>query len=286
MNLDRIYLDGNFGEWNQLCCLSDLHFGSQACDKSKLINYLDEAVEKKARILIIGDIFDLLLPKDMKRFKLSVLDDFLKDKDDIINTVVNEFYKLMQPYIHLIDLISLGNHEDDLIKYHSINPIYLVVEKMNQYLKEKKINHKVIHGGYIGYLQYVIKLDHSQNGSTGSCFNILYFHGKGGEAPVSKGMIDINRMKANFLYDLHLFGHKHNLFADSSLSVIPSSNGIVSFRPCKAVQCGTFHKTYNKKDVGNVSFAERSGFAPKETGGSFVKFRWDRQKKLEIRAEV
>lgn len=284
MRLLRKNLKGTASEWIRLCCMSDLHFGSSYCDKIKLKRYLEEAKERNARILIIGDVFDLLLPKDRKRFQVSVLEDYYKKRDDIINAVIDKCVELLEPYADLIDLISLGNHEADLIKWHSIDPIVLLIGRLNQMLKEKGSKHKIQHGGYRGYFQYVVNL-RTENSSV---FNIFYFHGKGGESAVTKGMIDIHRVKTNFVYDLHVFGHKHHLIADADINVIPSSRGKVNYRESRALQCGTFMKTYRNDDVSNVSFAERQGFAPKPVAAGFAKFRWTghQTSELQVRVEI
>jgi len=286
MQIHKIPIQVSRGEWQWFCGMSDLHFGSAYCDENHIKKDLAEAKERKARILIVGDVFDLLLPKDLKRFKTSDLAKYLQNRDDIINECLKRCFELLKDYAEFIDIISLGNHEFDLIKYHSTDIVLLLIELLNQHLQSSKNNHKIIHGGIIGYLQYIFSCN-SDGGKRNT--NILYYHGKGGEAPMTKGILDVQRMKINYVYDVLFTGHKHNLWADTSINVIPSNHGLIQWRPCRSVQCGTYQKAYDiEKNVSSISFEEQKAFAPKEIGCAFVKIRWTghQTNKLEIKAEV
>jgi len=72
MQLHRVTLKCESSEWKWFCAMSDIHFGSVFCDKLQVKKDLEEARKRNARINIIGDVFDLLLPQDHKRFKPSI----------------------------------------------------------------------------------------------------------------------------------------------------------------------------------------------------------------------
>jgi UDP-2,3-diacylglucosamine pyrophosphatase LpxH len=58
----------------RLGLLSDLHFGASSMCKPALKYDLDRMAEAECRIAINGDVFDFILPSDMKRFDLDALD--------------------------------------------------------------------------------------------------------------------------------------------------------------------------------------------------------------------
>jgi len=271
------------GDWNYICGLSDVHLGSGNCDETAFLNDLNNARKLNARIIIVGDLFDALLPKDTKRFKISVLAKWLQDTDDVINVSINRAYEKLKNFGDLIDVISVGNHEESVLKYHSFDMISALIHRLNIYLEQKKSKHRVEHGQYLGYVQY--KSDRISGGGV-RILKVLYYHGAGGAAPVTKGMIDFNRIKTNFVFDLFLTGHKHNKIADSSGIMDISGNGNLLFYPQKLVQCGTYQKTYNLND--NVSFEEMKAFPPADVGCAFIKWRYcgRSSKKLEIKAEI
>ncbi len=61
--------------------MSDMHIGSVHCDKEKINYELEDARKNHSRIFIIGDLFDMILPRDNKRFVPSMYDEALRGPD-------------------------------------------------------------------------------------------------------------------------------------------------------------------------------------------------------------
>lgn len=281
MKITRRRIETPLHERSYLLACSDVHLGAASCDLRQLRADLDEARARGARIVIIGDLFDLILPKDHKRFSPGAIVSGLRDRDDQINAAVEYGLEILTPYADLIDMISLGNHELACIRFHSVDPVRLLLERLNSLPGVS-----IAHGGYCGYLQYITGTDKHRS------YTVLYHHGRGGESAVTKGMIDINRTRANWLYHLFLFGHKHHQFADKEPTLHLSSKGKLEAWESLAVQCGGYRKTYAvTTDAGEdsvVTFEEMVGMKPKPLGGTFVWWRWtgQGQDRLEHRAEV
>ena len=73
--------------------------------------------------------------------------------------------------------------------------------------RERSKSLEPIHrAGYQGYAQYRIN---DGNNKLTSVFTIYHHHGNGGSSPVSKGMIDFNRIIYSHDADLWWIGHKH-----------------------------------------------------------------------------
>lgn len=268
--------------WNYIYCISDVHFGNALCDETKFKSDLEEAKKLNADIFIIGDFFDAIYSGD-PRYKSSVLASWLWGTDTPLNKAIHEAETLLKPYAGNIRLISLGNHEHTIIKYHVNDPISTLINNLNIDLPPDQ---HIRHGGYIGFFQYVTRT--SEKGQTNT-FDIMYYHGKGGSAPVTKGMIDFNRMAASFNYDALLMGHNHFRMGDATARMGISGKGKPKYWLMKHVRCGAYLKSYMETDSSIVPYSELKAFSPIDTGCAIVKWRYTGScsaRRLEVKAEI
>lgn len=91
--------------------LSDLHLGSAHADEGLIREELEEARLNRDRVLINGDVFDLILPTDSKRFQPHVVHPRFQGAPDLINKVLDFATDFLEPYADRIDMIGSGNHE-------------------------------------------------------------------------------------------------------------------------------------------------------------------------------
>jgi len=282
-------------EWQWLYGIGDVHLGSINADERQVIEDMEDAREHGARILMPGDIFDLILPKDHRRYMASVLIPQIRDRDDQINSLVQHGIQLMKPYADLIDMIGMGNHEYSILKYHSVDVTRLLLDGLNEHLRQSGSEHRIAHGGYCGYVQYtdvVAGYDASVRNQKVCMFDVLYHHGGGSESPVTKGMIDISRKRVNWVYDLFIFGHKHNLFAAADVTISVTGRGNLCKRDTRSIQTGSYLKNYHvqtEDQAAVMAYSEVSNMAPKPIGCGRAKWRWvtsDGKSVLQVRAEV
>ena len=269
--------DDRVDNWFHIAPLSDLHLGAATCDERAVRHMLREAARKKARILLNGDIFDAILVKDVRRFNMSVLKAELRDRDDILNVLATSAVDFFWPYAEQIDMMGLGNHELSVIKYHSVDLIRLVVDGLNQRLKDAGSTHRISHGGYTGYVRYTIECSRAKNCHTEQ-YHVLYHHGGGSESPVTKGMIDVARKRVNYIYHLYIFGHKHNTFATKDQTIMCPAKGdqLVSYDSL-SVQTGAFMDNYRltgDDSASNVTYTEARNMQPKVIGCPMVRFKY------------
>lgn len=237
-----------------LLLLSDLHIGAQI-ELDLLQSELDWARSNSARILINGDVFDLILPTDRKRFNSSVLDKDLQGVDDLINKVVDKAYELLYPYKDLIDMIGIGNH-DLITKYHHVDPVLLLIDKLDD---------EILHGDYCGILNYKVgKKD----------YKIFYHHGwgKGSKYPVRNFSDCLNLVEG---IDIAWLGHLHTRLIAHQSRI--ESNG--KLREIYFIRTGSYLNHYNiidqkkiKKSGRESKYGQENAFSPHRTWGSQSSF--------------
>lgn len=185
-----------------LTFVGDPHIDAPSHDRELLIADLDRARQRGDSIVIMGDVWSYILPTDTKRFTSGKHAEKL---DDIIGKAVDRAYELFLPYVDNIDVMLLGNHETAVLKRHHIDPLRWLIRELNRDKTTGRLpNGKIAHGGYTCWLQMQFTR------TTNSVSNFVWLHhGAGGSAPVTKGMIDGNRIKMARHADVYVIAHKH-----------------------------------------------------------------------------
>lgn len=176
---------------------SDIHFDSVSCNRERFLNDLKYAVYNDFWVLLIGDIFDAMNGRfDPRRSMQDVRPEYRRE--DYYDAIVEDAIVQLQPYAHKILMISYGNHETSVLKNANTD----LITRLAAGLSSKE--HKVLIGGYGGILLFQ---DDDEN------VPAKYFHGSGGEAPVTRGAIQTNR-QAVFLpdYNIIMNGHSHHQY--------------------------------------------------------------------------
>ena len=265
--------------------MSDLHIGAANIDYRRIEKELETAKEKGDRILINGDVFDLILPKDHKRFTPDVLHPRLRGRRDIINEVIKMGLEMLGPYANQIDMVGLGNHETSTESYHSIDPLKLLVYELEKIVAESDNKEHVVHyGGYTGFVdyrfRYITKKGDEAKG--GQRWVVYYHHGSGGAAPVTKGMIDFNRKDVFIDSDVIWMGHKHNrLTSHVEKLSCPLLGRQPKTKDVRHIMTGSYQKTYVAQSQASVrkygrrsNYAADQGMAPQGKGGARVELHF------------
>jgi hypothetical protein len=227
------------------CLMSDLHLDASDHDRELLVHDLKQARALNARISINGDIFDGILPSDRKRHHPSVMTAD-PTRDDILNQMVKLAVEVLGPYADLIDVISPGNHERSLLKYHHIDIISMLIYALNQKLPEGA---QPIHqGAYRGFQQYSFR----KGGKSKYTKQLLIFrhHGRGGAAPVTGGALDLDRIRKDFEADLYWIGHKHGSIGRKFTRISVGSGGRLKARQQRAVMSAGYKQGFHVEDPG------------------------------------
>jgi len=245
---------------------SDRHIDSRWSNLSLQKKHLDKAVKYGWPIIDLGDITDAMQGrKDPRSSRLDMLAAIGED-DEYFDSVVDYTTKFLTPYAKHFALIGLGNHETSVIKHNGTNLVKRCVNNLND------LGGNVMHGAYAGWIKLYIE---PENGfGTRHGINIRYFHGKGGSAPVTKGVINCSRR--GIVYpdaDLIISGHTHESF------VFPITRSRISKQgTCfKDEQLHVQIPSYKDELIGKSSgFAVEKEFAPTPEGAYWIKFYYER----------
>jgi len=273
-NVVTIRLDDINSEWKQsILLVSDQHHDSPLCDRKLEKQHLDEAMTKNAMIFMAGDTFDAMQGKKDPRASYDNLDPELK-KDNYFDALVEFNTKFYAPYSKNIVMIGKGNHESSVKKHHSIDLTERMVHDLN-----KDTGSNIAVGGYGGWIQFFFRIQKTVRAS----LKMKYFHGSGGDAPVTRGAIQTAR-QAVYLPDADVVwnGHNHNEYSIPIQRERISQTGQVYQDTQWHVRTPGYLNSYGD---GSVGWSVESGMPPKPLGCVWLEFSVDgKAGKIKIRA--
>lgn len=197
----------------------------------------------------------------------------MQGRSDVLNAVIEYAEEILAPFADCIDVIGVGNHDTAVTKYHSLEPVSILIDRLNS-----KHGGQINHGGYSGYYHLIAKKEPRVYWS----WKLRYHHGSGGSAPVTKGMIDHQRMLTWVSdADVITFGHKHNKLVDAgNMRERLTADGNVVYEPVTIVHTASYYHP----SPGRPGWAQERNFAPQDKGGVFLKinFRSDTTTKTTV----
>lgn len=221
--------------------LSDLHIGSPNADYKAIGRAVDGEYDYLA---INGDVFDLILPSDKKRYRPSALHKRLWGKDDVINAAVEWGKEILGPVAKKIIFIGTGNHESAAEKHHSIDPVRMLCDALG-----------VTYGGYNGFVDF--RLGRTGHGDR----SVLYYHHGAGGGSARASAVQEAEKKLSFVEcDWVWLGHRHHSIAFDAVRLrCPKSGHTPARRRMRLVTTGSFLKSYG---AGQPCYAEERGLPP------------------------
>ncbi len=202
-----VYFDVKIG-WEQWLLLrSDAHHDSILCNRSYQLQHLKEAKEKDALIADFGDLFDAMQGRfDPRRNMDELRPEYRIAK--YYDFVCDDTAEYLKDYAKNILLLCMGNHETAVLKNANTNLTDRLAYKLNTMTGS---NIKV--GGYGGWIRFMFNMSDGISTGPRTSLRVKYFHGAGGEAPVTRGVIQTNR-QAVYLPDANVVinGHNHQQY--------------------------------------------------------------------------
>lgn len=237
-----------------LLLISDVHLDSVHCDRVKLKEHLDLALERNALVFIFGDLLDLMQGKyDPRSNKADLNPKYNSSR--YIDEVINDVVDFLMPYKSIMAFYSPGNHETSVEKRIE----YGIVDKICDKLEMMQGNYS----GYI-YCRFYAYLEDSYKVP----LIISYHHGYGGGGPVTKDVIQTAR-KAVYQPDANIVisGHTHDRW------IVPiTRNRIGRYGESIDQQWHIKTGTYQNAPTNFNGYAIEKGLAPKTGAGIWLKY--------------
>jgi hypothetical protein len=188
---------------------SDNHFDSIYCNREVMTAQFDDALKRGARINIFGDWFDAMQGRYDKRRAMPELRPEYSRAEKYYDLLVSNSAEWLKPYAENIDVMSDGNHELSVLKHANTNLMDRLVDR----LRMENKHCEAVHGGYGGWIRYMFNMSDGLSTGPRTSVKAKYFHGAGGEAPVTRGVIHTNR-EAVYLPDANIVfnGHNHHAY--------------------------------------------------------------------------
>lgn len=236
-------------QWHYITPLSDLHMESAAFPTDDFLALMHTRNKEHIshRAFIIGDVADLVVPVDTKRFRMSVSRQ--STRDDWANEAVEVITKEILAANTKIDMVSPGNHEDEFLKRHGTDITSMIAYAL-----------RAQRGAYSGYIRY--RLKDPSGRVLGEPFTIAYHHGAWG-GRVIKGFSGARDWFRGFQgWHMALFGHNHQVTAlpERHQRITPKGR-LVSYKAFY-VNTGSWPESWDIEDGRNTHYAERAGFMP------------------------
>ena len=228
----------------KLALMSDPHIDNPNFDEVTFIEHANYCLEDQRYMLFGGDLFDGIIRTDQKR----AVNSLLEKGDNQLNIKLDKAYELLKPYQNQILFFGRGNHEVSILKYNGVDMLEMLAKILNAGQK-----HQIIVGNYANFIRFNFM---EKRGKSAAHYDIYQHHGLGGSAPVTKGMIDFNRIAKGVNADLIWIGHKHQAVIDASDPIMyVNQNGDVILKNRQCIMTPSYQK--GRTIDPNINFAER-----------------------------
>lgn len=251
------------GDEQWILLSSDRHHDNAHTDQSLEKKHLDQAVERKAAIIDVGDMHCAMQGKFDKRADRSALRPEYQ-QGEYLDFLVRHAAEFYAPYAENFAVIGRGNHETAITKRHETDLTERTVELMSH------ISGVKVHaGGYGGWVRIIAETGIKRRRK----LDLKYYHGSGGGGPVTRGVIQTNRMSV-FLPDADLIvsGHTHDHWIVPVARERIGANNKVYIDEQTHIRCGTYKDEY--ADGFGGWHIERGG-PPKPIGASVWLRLWN-----------
>lgn len=234
------------------------HWDHPACDRQLLEAHHEQARERGAGIVALGDVFCLMQGRNDRRREEGDKRPEHAGKayiDRVVYSAIPWYGRYAQNYL----LISEGNHEESIVRFNETDPLERVVRAMRT-----EYSSGVALGAYRGFITFAFQ-------DRDACHEVpmFYEHGAGGSAPVTKGVIQTSRRAAAVTAAIMVQAHIHEKWwLVSPKHELGPAGSYLSFVTHIAVA------SYKEEYLKGRGWVARSGMRPKPVGGVWLRFYW------------
>lgn len=244
------------GKAARLVLFSDTHDGSAFFARKTFRQFLRDNMEDApdSYLMGLGDQLDCIVPADIKRFQLSIIDPkFLVSPhpDEVLDAQAKDFVELLDPYKDRLIGLAEGNHEEQIRRRYGTN----IHRRICNELGCENLGRSFL---------MVLRL---RTGTVGPrSIRIYGHHGHGGGSRTAGGnLTKYAYFLSSYDADIYLAGHSHDLWVKKIARIGINENGKMQHKNMVLANTGTFAKTLSDTDV--PSWEETKGFPPRLLGG-------------------
>jgi len=270
LSVVSVRCEGKCGDSFTFLLTTDVHWDNPRSDQAKFRGHLNEAKKLGAGWIDGGDFFCAMQGKYDKRANKA---DIRKEHQDgnYLDRLVDTATEFLSPFAENIVAIGRGNHETAIRSRHETD----LTDRLARALRTNGSDRPYTIG-YGGWVRFMFKRASWQSS------RLLYvFHGTGGGGPVTRGVIQTNRL-AVFNPDPHvvLTGHTHDEWIVPIARQRISDLGVPYYDEQVHVRTPGYKDGWNN-GIGGWEAEKMLG--PKPKGAAWLKFTITRE---GVRQEV
>ena len=254
---------------------SDVHWDNPHCDRELYRSHLEQAKERNAAIIDIGDFFCCMQGKyDKRSNKSAIRPEHMAG--DYLDRLVDTATDYLEPFADNLLVMGQGNHESSIRGRHETD----LTERLTTRLS---INgRKVYRGGYSGWVVFRYR---TMNDDRTATLKLWYVHGYGGGGPVTVDNIQAQRQVAYVDADILVSGHTHDSWSRDFMRIGLSQTWQPQQRLVEYVKVGTYKDEYGD---GSSGWHIETGKPPKPKAAKWLRlwYRNDRQSARNLAWEV
>jgi len=259
---------------------SDLHLDSVHCRTELLKRHLEEAKQRRALVLLFGDVVDAMQGRADPRGSMDGIIEPLR-REDYYDALVTYTADTLAPVKDQLVMLAYGNHETKVLKWRNTDVIQRTVGLLRQR------GSPVEAGAYGGWVLFRLYTDEAMQGKPKATVRLYYHHGATAGAQVSKGTIEAERMAAHSDgADIVVAGHNHRHYAVMAPKDAVSERGVPYRKIVWYVRTPGYKDEWTDTPLG---FAQEKRMGPRPLGAVLMQLmiqgRGPLRKRLRIRAE-
>lgn len=262
----------------KLVVISDVHYGSVACDTALFHKILKYIQDNDCYWLSLGDTWEGILPGD-PRFDLTAYDfgEFKTEEEQVENSAFIFLDKMITAFAPIKDTccgLALGNHE-----FAAGGGVLRGLTKE----LTKRLNVP-----FLGWTFQIKFLFTRKDGKEKRTYILMGEHGY--SAPRTIGYLPNlmqRRLGDSTVVDALITGHAHQAFAialpDPGIDPAPNESTKYLSRTRHIIACPSMCDSYK---LGKILYAERKSYRPTVKGAYLLKFDVWNGKRVKLTAEL
>ena len=238
----------------------DAHLGVKESAETMLIRKVTECANRGKYGLAIGggDWLDCVTSKDW-RWKTNGIAGWV-EPNNIVDSQRRHAKEIFAPLVEQNQMICIGtgNHEEEIHKRHDDDVVRNLCRDMRT--------------PYAGYQAFIV-LKFIRAHKTTHSLIIHSWHGSGSAQSEGARLMRLVRLVNDIEADIYLMGHLHAMTSHTPDRLV-CRNGRVRSVKLAATICGSWLKTYNQADIGEIqdpTYGEEKGYKPSRIGMPIIR---------------